>query len=169
HFVDRDGGGLELLCSQPVTGDVDDVVDPAEDAEVTVSGLDGAVTGEVRPVVPVLAVLVLAVLLVVDVDEPLRVSPKGLEDARPGIADADVARATAPGFHDVALLVVDGRVDAEHTRTAAARLHGLRRRQRAAEAATILRLPQRIDEHGVTLGDGAVVPPPNCATGRLHH
>ena len=73
---DRDGSGLgdlgdrqrrrlELLGAEAVTGDVDDVVDPAQDAEVAVRRLERAVAGEVRPVVPVLAVRILVVLAVV--------------------------------------------------------------------------------------------------------
>jgi hypothetical protein len=60
-------GGFEFLGAQAVPGDVDDVVDPAEDAEVAVGGLDGAVAGEVGPVG---ARRVAAVLVVVDLHEP---------------------------------------------------------------------------------------------------
>jgi len=53
------------LVPQPVPGDVDQFIDPAEDPEVAVSGLHGPVAREVGPVAPVLAFLVLAVLRVV--------------------------------------------------------------------------------------------------------
>ena len=88
-------GRLDLLGAQPVPGHVDHVVDPAEDPEVAVGGLHRAVAGEVRPVAPVLAVRVLVVLRVVGVDEPLGLAPDRLEDARPRVADADVARLAA--------------------------------------------------------------------------
>src|ERR671937_1021343 len=64
-LVDGDRRRLELLRAEPVACDVDHVVDTSEDAEVAVGRLDGAVAGEVGPVLPLLAVLVLAVLLVV--------------------------------------------------------------------------------------------------------
>src|SRR5205085_4725960 len=122
-------------------------VHPPEDPEVAVGRLDGAVAREVRPVVPVRPLLVLAVLLVVDLDEALVLTPDRLEDAGPGIADADVASPAAAGFDDLAVLVVDHREDAEHARPATARLHRLERRQRAAEEAAVLGLPPGVDDH----------------------
>src|SRR4029077_10222210 len=90
----------------------------AEDPVVPVRRPDRAVTGEVGPVLPVLAARVLVVLGVEDLDEPLGRAPGRLHDARPGVADADVA-GLAVGYL-VAVLVVDGRVDANHRRAAAA-------------------------------------------------
>src|SRR6266576_559175 len=82
-FVDgRDDGGF---------GDVDDVIDAAEDAIVTVGGEHGAVRRIVRPVAPVLALRILVVLFVVLRDEALGVAPNGLHDARPGIPNSDGA------------------------------------------------------------------------------
>src|SRR6516164_2819048 len=86
------------------------------------SGTVRAVIGEVWPVAPVRAVRVLVVLPEVGGQEPLRVAPHRLEDAGPGVADADVARLAAALRHLVAVLVVDHRVDAEHAGAAAARL-----------------------------------------------
>src|SRR4030095_10142337 len=105
-----------------MTGHVDHVVDPPEDPEVTVGRLDRTVACEVRPVAPVLAFLVPTVLRVVDLHEPLGLAPDRLKDAGPGVTDADVAGVAAPRFDDVALLVVDHRVDPEDPRTATARL-----------------------------------------------
>src|ERR1035438_2681856 len=76
----------------PVACHVDHVVHPAQDPEIAVSGLHGSVAGEIRPVAPVFAAGVLVVLRVVGIDEPLRLAPDGLEDTRPRVADADVAR-----------------------------------------------------------------------------
>src|SRR5580700_6150167 len=64
-LVHRKRDGLELLGAEPVAGHVDHVVDAAEDPEVAVGRLGGAVAGEVRPVVPVGGVRVLVVLGVV--------------------------------------------------------------------------------------------------------
>src|SRR5215216_4367218 len=168
-LVDGDARRLELLGAQPVPGHVDHVVDPAEDPEVAIGRLYRAVAGEVRPVVPVLAVLVPAVLLVVGLHEPLGLAPDPLEDARPGIADADVARPAAPGLDLLAVLVVDHRVDAEDSRAAAAGLHRLQGRQGAAQEAAVLRLPPGVDDDRFALPDHLVVPAPDARLDRLAH
>src|ERR1039458_2077902 len=62
-------GGVELVGPEPVTGDVDDVVDPAQYAVVAVVGLHGAVPAQERPVAPVLAGFVLAALGGIGLDE----------------------------------------------------------------------------------------------------
>src|SRR5215469_4888576 len=125
HLWYRQRCRLQFLGAEPVAGHVDDVVDATEDAEVAVLGLQRAVTGEVRPVVPVLAVRIGVVLAVVDVDEPLGLTPYRLHDAGPWVADADVAGLAAALGNLVAVLVVDDRVDAEHAWAAAAGLHRL--------------------------------------------
>src|SRR5262249_43901924 len=119
------------------------------------------------PVAPVGAVLVAAVLLVVDLDEPLRLTPDRLEDPGPGVADADVARPAAARLNHLALLVVDDWIDAEHPWPAAARLHRLKRRQGAAEEAAVLGLPPRVDDHGLALADDVVVPAPDVGLDRF--
>src|SRR5215471_17735624 len=93
---------------------IDHVVDTPEDPEVAVGRLDCPVASEVRPVTPVLAVLVPTVLRVVDLHEALGLTPDCLEDAGPGVADADVASSAASRFDDLALLVVDHWVDPEN-------------------------------------------------------
>src|SRR5437763_3967015 len=117
-----------------MAGDVDDVVDAAEDAEVSVFALHGSIAGEVRPVLPVLRARILVVLCVVSLDEAVGVLPDRLHDARPGIADADVARSRSRrDFFSV--LVIDDRVDSGNSRAGAAGLHRIERRLRAAEEA----------------------------------
>src|SRR5262249_26598367 len=101
---------------------------PPEDAEVPIGRLDRPVAREVRPVAPVLAFFVPAVLRIVDLHEPLRLAPDRLEDAGPGVPDADVAGAAASGLHHPAPFVVDYWIDSADSRTATARLHGLQRR-----------------------------------------
>src|SRR5438034_2539604 len=118
-------GRLDLLGAQPVPGHVDHVVHAAQDPVVPVGGLHGAVVAEVRPVPPVRAVRVLVVLAVIGVEVPLGITPDRLEDAGPGVADADVARLAAALRHLVAVLVVDHREHAEYAGAAAARLHRL--------------------------------------------
>src|SRR5215470_19538753 len=130
-------------------GHVDDVVDAAEYPEVPIGGLQGAIAGEVGPVVPVGARLVLAVLLVVDLYVPLGLSPDRLEDPGPGVADADVARLAAARGHGIALFVEDHREDAQDSGTAAPRLHRLECGQRAPKKAAVLRLPPRVHDDGL--------------------
>src|SRR6266540_620948 len=125
-------------------GDVDHVVDPAEDAEIAVGGLDSAVAREIRPVAPVGALLVPAVLLVVGLDEPLGLAPDRLEDPGPRVANADVAGPAAPRLDDLAVLVVDHRVDTENARPAAPGLHRLQPGKGAAQEAAVLGLPPRV-------------------------
>ena len=56
-FRRRERSGLDFLGSQSMAGNVDNVVDPAQDAVISVSGLHRGITGKVWPVAPVLAVL----------------------------------------------------------------------------------------------------------------
>src|SRR5207244_8157222 len=96
---------------------------------------------EIGPIVPVLAVFVLVVLLVVRRHEAVRIAVDRLEDARPGVADADVAGLCAPLRDGLSLLVEDDGEDAQHTWTAAARLHRLEGGQGAAQEPAVLCLP----------------------------
>src|SRR5262245_23438871 len=96
-----------------MTGDVDHVVNPAEDAVVAVGSKHRSVGGEIRPVAPVLAVRVLAELRVVLADEPFVVVQDRLHDAGPGIADAEIARSPRTGRNFLAVLVVDHGKDSE--------------------------------------------------------
>src|ERR1019366_5084918 len=162
-------GGLDLLGPEPVPGHIDHVVNAAEDPEVAVGSLHRPVAGEVGPVTPVLAVRVLVVLAVVGVHEPLGLAPDGLEDARPRVADADVAGLAASRRHLVAVLVVDDRVDAEDAGPAAAGLHRLKGRQGAAEESAVLRLPPGVDDRRLALADLGVVPAPDLGLDRLAH
>src|SRR5205085_10864912 len=152
--------GLQLLGAEAVTGDVDDVVDAAEDAEVAFLALHRPVAGEVRPVLPLLRVLVLVVLCVIGLDEAIGIFPDRLHDPRPWIANADVARLRS-GRDFLAFLVVDDRMDSGNARTGAARLHRIERRFRAAEEPAGLGLPPRIDDDRLFLADDVVIPAPD--------
>src|SRR5262249_50409411 len=151
----------ELLRAEPVAGDVDHVVDAAEDPEVAVGRLERAVAGEVGPVVPVLAVRVSVVLGVVHIDEPLGLSPDRLHDSGPRVLDANVARAAAAGGDLVRVLVVDRREDTERARAAAAGLHRLQAGQRAAKETAGLGLPPGVGDGRLALADLGVVPAPD--------
>ena len=75
-FRDAEAGGFHFLGAEAVAGDVDDVVDAAENAVVAVGGKHGAVGGVVRPIAPVFALRILAVFFVVLIDEALRICPR---------------------------------------------------------------------------------------------
>src|SRR6059058_5451234 len=97
-------------------GDVDHVIDAAEDSEVAVRRLNRAVTGKVRPVPPVLALGILVVFLVIGFHEAVGIFPDGLHDAWPRVADADVA-GPASWRHFVSHFIVDDRMNAGHSRS----------------------------------------------------
>src|SRR5205823_4002619 len=123
--------------------------------------------GEIRPVAPVLAVLVLAVALVILRDEAVGVAPDRLENPRPRVADADVARLAGPLRDLVALIVVDNRVNAGNRRAGAAGLHRSQCRDRAAQKAAVLGLPPGVDDDCLALADDIVVPAPDLGLDRL--
>src|SRR5712692_8492145 len=142
-------------------GHIDHVVDPPEDAEVAVGRLDRPVACEVGPIAPVLAVLVPAVLRVVDLHEPLGLAPDRLEDAGPGVTDADVAGPATPGLDHVSLFVVDHGIDPQDPRTATPGLHRLKGGEGAAQEPAVLGLPPGIDDDRVALADDVVIPAPD--------
>ena len=167
NLLDCQAGGLELLGAQPVPGNIDHVVDASQDAEVAVLRQQGAVAGEVWPVVPVLAALLPVVFGVIRRHESIRVSVDGLEDARPGVADRDVARLAAALRNRLGSFVEDLRKDAQHARAAASGLHRLEGGQGAAQEPAVLRLPPRVHDDRLVLPDLVVVPAPHLGLDRL--
>src|SRR6267143_1908719 len=166
-FGDREAGGFDFLGAEAVAGDVDDVIDAAEDAIVTVGGEHGAVGGVVGPITPVLALGILVVLFVVLRDEALGVAPNGLHDARPGIPNADVAGVSRACFNFISFLVPNDRIDAEDRRTGAARLHQVECRLGAAEEASGFRLPPGVDDDRFALANDSVIPLPDFRLDRF--
>src|SRR5260370_820838 len=132
-----------------------------------VFGMQRAVTREVRPVAPVLAVLLLVVFGVVGRHESVWIAVDGLENARPRVADADVAGLGAAFGHRLAMLVEDHGIDAQYARAAAARLHRLQRRQSTAQKAAVLGLPPAVHNRGLSLPDFPLVHTPNFRLDRL--
>src|SRR4029077_4315320 len=125
---DREASGLDLLGAEAVTSDVDHVVDAAEDAVIAVGRLHGAVAAQERPIAPVLALGILVVLGEIRLDVAIVIAPNRLHDARPGIADADVARLAGPLGDFRAGFVVDDREDPRRGGPATAGLHRMDRR-----------------------------------------
>src|SRR5205823_4375621 len=114
-----------------MAGDVDDIVDAAEDPEVAVGGLQSSVAGEIWPVAPVLALRIFVVLCVVRRHEAIRILPDRLHDSGPGIADADVARLSARR-NLFTFFVEDDWMNSRDARPCAAGLHRIERRLGAA-------------------------------------
>src|SRR5260370_7397944 len=106
-----------------MAGDVDDVIYPAKDSEVTVFGEQSAIACKVRPVTPIFALGILAVLLVIRPDKAFAVSPDGLKDPRPGIADANVSGLLGTSSHLLLIFVVNDPPNPGHTRPPPSCLH----------------------------------------------
>src|SRR5206468_2785057 len=160
---------FDFLGAEAMPGDVDDIVDAAKDAVIAVIRLHRAVARHVRPVKPVLAFRVLAVTRVVHAHEAVRISPDGLHDAGPRIADADVARLARTGFQFLPFIVVDHRVDARDAGTRAARLHLVDSRHRAAEEAAGFGLPPGVHDYRLFLANDVEVPLPDFRFDGLAH
>src|SRR5450755_2097766 len=161
HLRNCEAGRLDFLRSQAVAGDIDDIVYPAQNAEVSIGSQYGTVSGKVRPVTPRLTRGVLAVLRVVFLDEAVGVAPDGLHDSGPRISDADVSGNSRAGGNILPILIVDDRVDPGHARTSASRLHGIQSWLGTAEETTVLGLPPRINNDGLALAYDIVVPLPD--------
>ena len=112
-FGRRKAGGFEFLGAQAMAGDVDDIVDAAEDAVVAIGGQHRAISGVVWPIAPIFAVRILVVLFVVLADEALRIAPDGLHDAGPRIANANVSGVVGAGGNFFAFFVPNHGIDAE--------------------------------------------------------
>ena len=165
--MNAEAGGFDFLGAQAMAGDVDDVIDAAEDAVVAVGGKHGAVGGVVRPIAPVFALRILAVFFVVLIDEAFRAAPDRLHDAGPWIANADVSRFAGAGFDFFSVFIPDDGIDAEDGGAGAAGLHGIERRLRAAEESARFGLPPGIDDDRFAFADRFVIPAPDFRLDRL--
>ncbi len=172
-FVDdgNDGGfgdlwnakasGFDLFCAEAMAGDVDDVIDAAEDAVVAVGGERGAVTGEVGPVLPLFTLGVPTIFFVVLLHKAIGIAPDGLHDAGPGIADADVSGGVLAGFDFFSIFVPDGGVNPERGRAGATGLHTIERGFCGAEETAGFGLPPGVHDSGFAFANDFVIPAPN--------
>ena len=150
-----DERALDLHRADAMSGDVDHVVDAAEQPEVAVGVALGAVAGEVdagAPLVPVLADV--AIGIAVDAAQHRRPRPRQREQAA---ADLDL----------LAALVANLRGDAGKRPR---RRAGLERRdagQRRDHDRAGLGLPPRVDDRAALAADDAVVPDPRFRIDRL--
>src|SRR5208337_2396466 len=160
---------LDLLRPEPVSGDVDDIVDSTLDAIVAVGRLQSTVAGHVWPVAPVLTVPVLAVARIVLLDVAIGVFPDRLERARPRVLDTDVSGAAGARRDFVAVLVIDDRMNAGHAWPRASRFHRMKGRRRAAQEPAIFSLPPGVNDGCPTLAHRVVIPPPHRRLDRFAH
>src|SRR5207245_9286958 len=118
---------------------------------------------------PGLAMGALVVLGAVGVDVAVATPPQRLHQARPGIADADVARLAGTLGNLCAGLVVNDGMNPRRAGTAAARLHRMNRRNGGAEKAACFGQPPRVGDHGLAFADLVVIPAPRLRLDRLAH
>src|SRR5688572_19517054 len=145
---------LHFHRADAMTGDVDDVIDTAEEPEIAVLVTLGAVAGEVHPR-PLRPVLLL---------EPLRIAPDPAEHRRPWRSDRQIA---AAHLDRLAVVIEDLRVDARKGLRGRA---GFRRHetwQRRDHDRPGLGLPPGIDDRTAPAADVLLVPHPGLGIDRL--
>ncbi len=148
HLLVGDERRLDLRGRDAVARHVHDVVDAAEQPDVAVVILLGAVAGEVEAVPPGPVGLL----------EPFRVAPDAAEHRRPGLGEHHVA--TAPVRHGLGIVVDDVGADARQRPHRGTRLARGDARERADHDRAGLRLPPGVDDWGPVAADHAAVPDP---------
>ncbi len=151
----RDQRRLHLGCGQPVTGDVDDVVHPADDPKIAIWILAGGVadhvdrwpeTGEIG------------------LNEPLVVTIEGTQHARPGCGDDEH---TDAAVQRLSLLGVQLRGDPRQRVSCRARFGGGLPGDRRDHYPACLGLPPGVDDRAALTADHPVVPQPCLRIDRL--
>src|SRR5207248_6763648 len=153
--VVRDQRALDLRRAQPVSADVDHVVDAAGDPVVTVFVAAAAVAGEVAA----------REGGEVRLAEPIRIAEDAAHDAGPRTRQAEVAGARP--FEHLALIVHHRRLDAEEGKRRRPRLLRDGARQRRDQDPARLRLPPGVDDGATRVADDLVVPEPYLGIDRL--
>ena len=160
-FWNAETGGFDLFGAEAVAGDVDDVVDAAEDAVITVGGEHGAIAGEIRPILPFFAFRILAIFFVVLLYEAIGIAPDGLHDAGPGISNADISGGVFAGFDLFSVFVPDGGINSERGGAGGAGLHAVERGLGGAEETAGFGLPPGVDDGCFAFADDFVIPAPD--------
>src|SRR5512144_2194207 len=106
-----------------MTGDIDDIIHPAENTEIAILSLHRPIPGKVRPIMPVFATRVLAVLGVVGLNVALTIAPYCLKGPWPWIPNTDISSLTRSRFNLLSLVIINDRMDTRHARTGTAGLH----------------------------------------------
>src|ERR1051326_2206353 len=120
-----------------MAGNVDYVIHAAENSKVAIRRLYRAITSKVWPVTPVFALGIFVVFAIVLRHKAVAIAVNCLKHSRPRISDADVPCLTRSAFYFLALFIEDHRVDARHSRSSAARFHGIDGRLGAAKEAAV--------------------------------
>ena len=167
NFRHGQARGFNFFCTQAMPGDVDYVIDAAQDAIVAVGGNHGAIAGEVRPVAPIGAVRIFTIFCIVLFRKAFRIAPDGLHDSRPGIANANIASGVLAGLHFLAVFVPNHRINSQRRRSRAARLHGIERRLGGAQKSAGFRLPPGIDDCRLAFAHRFVIPAPDLRLDRF--
>src|SRR3984893_4397335 len=144
-----------------MAGNVDHVIDAAENAVIAIRRKHGAVRGVIWPIAPIFALRIFVVLFVVLVDEALRAAPNGLHNPGPRIADANISGSARSSSYLFSFFIPNDRINAKRRRSRAARLHGIERRFSGAEKTSGFRLPPRVDNRSLLLADDVVIPAPD--------
>ena len=151
-----DQGTLDLGGTHPVSGDIDDVVDPAGDPVVAVFVTPASVTGQI----------VAGVGVEIDLGKALVIPLDGPRNGWPGALDSEQA-GNPVAVQFVSLLIEQDRFDTEE---------GVRRRaglgrgcpgQRGDQDAAGFGLPPGVDDVAALLADHVVVPLPDLRVDRL--
>src|SRR5207249_6655029 len=155
HVGVADQGALDLSRADPVPRDVEHVVDPADNPEVTVLVLPAPVSGEITTFD----------FAPIDLFVTLRVAPDAAQHVRPRLADDQLSAGIAR--NSLALVVHDFGHDPEKWQGGGTRFGWDRPRQGRDHDAAGLRLPPGID-NGTTFGaDDFLIPNPSLGINRL--
>src|SRR5260221_99594 len=161
NFGAGEASRFDFFGSQSMAGNVDHVVDAAENAVVAIRGEHSAVRCVIRPVAPILALRILVVLLVVLIDDSLRAAPDGLHNPGPRVAYANISSGAGACAHFLSFFIPNNRIDAERGRSGAAGLHGIQRGLSGAKEASRFGLPPSIDDHRFLFAYHVVIPSPD--------
>src|SRR5699024_12479552 len=152
-----DQGRFDLGGGQAVPGDVHDIVHPAQQPDVAVLVVLGAVTGEVGA----------GEAGPVGLLEPLLITPDAAQHTRPGFVDHQVA--TTTGAHRLTGVVPDLHLDTRQSPLGSSGLGLGDTGQRGDHDPAGLGLPPGVHHRGAVPADHAPVPGPGLGVDRLTH
>src|SRR6516165_7027570 len=141
-----DESTLDFGRAQPMTGDIDDVVDPAREPIKPVLVPAGAVAGEIEP----------RKCREIGLYEPLMITKHRAHHAGPSAGKAEVSFAGTP-YH-LAVTVDDGRFDTKEGSRRGAWLQRCGTGDRGNQNATGFSLPPGIDDRAALFADMIVIP-----------
>src|ERR1700686_4621416 len=146
HLRMSDQGAFDFRGTQPVTGDIDDIVYTTRNPVIAVRIAPRAIAGEIHTLKG----------LEVRVDEALMVAVDSTHLSGPAIQQHQIALARA--LKDAALIVDDGRLHAKERHGGGSWLQVDRARQRGNQNAAGFRLPPGVDNGTAAIADHTVIP-----------